>query len=121
MFRQPVRVLSLAAALCAVMGTTACKTTADIWRYEAAARIAAPANLQKRQVLTDPYAITVYERIGKKGNAATIYFEGAAPFAVWLGGQGGTAVPISTAAYRYASPAVAVFDAIAAACDQSAF
>lgn len=76
MFHHPIRVFSLAAALCAVMGTAACKTTSDIWNYETADRLATPANLLKRQVTADPFMITVFERVNKEGHIANIYIEG---------------------------------------------
>lgn len=59
------------------MGVSGCsKTVGDIWKEEAANRLAVPANLHKRQIESGPYAITVFARTYKRGAPAVIYIEG---------------------------------------------
>lgn len=75
MLRQYIKVVSLAAVLCTTIGLAACKTPGDVWSYEAADRLSAPADMLKRQVTAEPYMITVFEKVHKKGSVANVYFE----------------------------------------------
>ena len=73
---SPFRSLGFVALICAVTSVGACRTMDDLWKEDAANRLAVPANLHKRQVMTGPYAITYFERTYKRGEPATIYIEG---------------------------------------------
>jgi hypothetical protein len=65
------------AAMIGVLGVAGCSGRAgNVWKQEAAQRIAVPANLLKRQVAADPFSITVFERIHAEGQMATVYIEG---------------------------------------------
>ncbi|MCB1783836.1 MAG: hypothetical protein KDI13_07550 [Alphaproteobacteria bacterium] len=51
-------------------------TTLPAYRAEVAQRIAAPAWMLKRQVPAAPFALTVFERIHKRGGVANVYIAG---------------------------------------------
>ncbi|MDB5490466.1 MAG: hypothetical protein JWO78_315 [Micavibrio sp.] len=77
MLRNQFKFVTLTAALCATLGVTACsKTVYDVWRFESADRISAPADMLKRQVTAEPFMITVFEKVHKEDSVADIYFEG---------------------------------------------
>lgn len=84
-FRKTVKLACMMTALVAVIGTAGCaRSIPDLWKEEAANRIAVPANLHKRQVSADPFSITVFERVYAEGQQATIYIEGDGKS--WMGG-----------------------------------
>jgi hypothetical protein len=70
------RIAVLAASLIVMAGLPACRTVNGYWREEAANRLAVPSNMLKRQISADPFMITVFERVYKEGEPATIYIEG---------------------------------------------
>lgn len=74
--RKYSRSFGLMAILCAALGLAGCKTVSEIYRHEAAQRLAVPANLLKRQVEAGPFSVAVYERVRSRGEAATVYIEG---------------------------------------------
>jgi hypothetical protein len=74
--RRHAKLLGITVALCSVIGVAACKTPGELWRYESASRLAAPANLLKRQVSAGAFSVSVYERVRAPGKVANIYIEG---------------------------------------------
>lgn len=76
MLRNQIKLIALTTALCATLGVAACKSTSDIWRYESADRLSAPASMLKRQISAEPFMITAFEKVHKEGGVADIYFEG---------------------------------------------
>ncbi len=66
----------LVAVLIALSGLSGCRTVNGYWREETANRLAVPAGMFKRQISADPFMITVFERVHKAGDVATIYIEG---------------------------------------------
>ncbi len=64
------------AVLCAV-GLSGCYLPTLSMKRDTATRLAAPSFMLERQIATDPYLITVYERTSRrKGGEATVYIEG---------------------------------------------
>lgn len=74
--RRHTKFLGIAIALCSVIGVAACKTPGELWRYESASRLAAPANMLKRQISAGAFSISVFERVRAPGKVANIYIEG---------------------------------------------
>lgn len=75
-FNKHFKSLSIAIALCAVLGVSGCKTMREMYRHDAAERLAVPANLFKRQIAAGPFSIAVYERVRGREQTANIYIEG---------------------------------------------
>lgn len=74
--RKHAKLLCTVAAFGVLLGTSACMTFTGESRLVAADRLAGPEQMMARQVAADPFSITVYERVHKKGGPATIYIEG---------------------------------------------
>lgn len=65
------RLFLFVAALLAPNGCTSLET-----RHDAAQNLAAGAHMNKRVIVTDPFIITVYERVSQTSDVATVYIEG---------------------------------------------
>jgi predicted esterase len=63
-------------ALIAILTLAACYSPAMQARPEIADRLAHPMRMVKRFVSADPFELTAYERVSKKGRTANIYIEG---------------------------------------------
>ncbi len=55
---------------------SACSGTDTIIRQEVANRLASPAWMVKREIEAGPFALTAYERMHERGEAANVYIEG---------------------------------------------
>lgn len=71
-FRRALSVLILAMGL----GVSACYFDMQELRTETAKRLATPSFMLHREIRTEPFMLTAYERIHQKGTPATIYIEG---------------------------------------------
>ncbi len=60
----------------ATLALNACYPATEYYKKETAERLAAPSFMVERQIQTDTFLLTVYERIHQKGGVANIYIEG---------------------------------------------
>jgi len=66
--------LALSVTACDTVSQTIVKTPAS--RYATAKRLASPAWMVERQIHTDPFNLTAFERMHKRGAPANVYIEG---------------------------------------------
>ncbi len=64
------------ALLAAGIGLAGCYPDMQEMRIETAKRLAGPMQMLNREIPADPFMLTAYERVYKKGKPATIYIEG---------------------------------------------
>ncbi|MCB9990861.1 MAG: hypothetical protein H6867_05730 [Rhodospirillales bacterium] len=73
---KSLRTFCSAAVLAAGLGLAGCYFDTMDMRMETAKRLATPSFMLHRQINAEPFLLTVYERVHKRGKPATIYIEG---------------------------------------------